>query len=83
VNDPTSQQSAEQATAQAGSMAQTLVPGSAIDTEALVQRQLLHVGAAYGVIFVLLFFYAWRLTSLTRRLSERVDELEHEAGGKH
>ena len=46
--------------------------------EALALRQLNHVGAAYALIFVLLFVYAWRATSATRKLSERVDELERE-----
>jgi len=37
-----------------------------------------YVGAAYAAFFVLIFLYAWRLTSATRRLSERVEELERE-----
>lgn len=44
--------------------------------DALALRQLQHVGAAYGLIFVLLFAFAWRATSASRRLAERVDELE-------
>ncbi|HYC53843.1 MAG TPA: CcmD family protein [Candidatus Binatia bacterium] len=37
-----------------------------------------YVGAAYAAFFVLIFLYAWRLTAATRRLAERVDELERE-----
>ena len=48
--------------------------------EALAARQLMHVGAAYAFIFVLLFVFAWRTTAATRRLSERVDELERDGG---
>lgn len=77
MNEPNTVQSAQQAAPPA---AQAMVAVTGASPEALVERQLLHVGAAYGVIFALLFFYAWRLTSLTRRLSERVDELEHETG---
>lgn len=46
--------------------------------DALALRQLQHVGAAYGLIFVLIFVFAWKATSATRRLAERVDELERE-----
>ena len=48
--------------------------------DALAQRQLEHVGWAYSLIFVLLFAFAWRATAATRRLSERVDELERDSG---
>ena len=48
--------------------------------EALAQRQLQHVGAAYSLIFLLLFVFAWRATAATRRLSERMDELERDRG---
>jgi len=48
--------------------------------DALAMRQLQHVGAAYGLIFVLVFVFAWRASAATRRLSERVDELERETG---
>lgn len=44
--------------------------------EALALKQLHHVGAAYGLIFVLLFVYAWRATTATKKLAERLDELE-------
>ncbi|MFN2376753.1 MAG: hypothetical protein ABR538_09460 [Candidatus Binatia bacterium] len=47
-------------------------------SDALALRQLQHVGAAYGLIFLLIFVFAWKATSATRRLSERVDELERE-----
>jgi len=55
--------------------AETQVPSAA---DALAQRQLQHVGWAYSLIFVLLFVFAWRATAATRRLSERVDELERD-----
>lgn len=45
----------------------------------LALRQLHHVGGAYALIFVLLFAYAWRATAATRRLSERIDELERDS----
>jgi len=41
-------------------------------------RQLTHVGAAYGLIFLLVVAFAWRTTQATKRLSERVDELERD-----
>jgi CcmD family protein len=41
---------------------------------------LLYVGAAYAAVWVLLFFYVWRLTSMSRRLADRVTELEREVG---
>lgn len=44
--------------------------------EALATRQLEHVGAAYLLIFVLVFVFAWRVSASTKRLTERVDELE-------
>ena len=62
--------------------AQTSAPGSPSTglpgAEEVALRQLQHVGAAYAVIFVLLFFYAWRTSSTTKRLAERVEELERE-----
>ena len=64
--------------------AQTTTPGSAPGglpgAEEVALRQLQHVGAAYAVIFVLLFFYAWRTAATSKRLAERVDELEREGG---
>jgi len=57
--------------------AETQVPSHA---DALAQRQLQHVGWAYSLIFVLLFVFAWRATAATRRLAERVDELERDSG---
>ncbi|HXC50863.1 MAG TPA: hypothetical protein VN634_08270 [Candidatus Limnocylindrales bacterium] len=51
--------------------------GSAADD--LAARQLHHVGAAYGLVFLLVFFFAWRATQATRRLSERIDELKSES----
>jgi hypothetical protein len=49
--------------------------------EDVATSQLQHVGAAYGFVFLLLFAFAWRTTQATRRLAERVDELERERGG--
>jgi hypothetical protein len=56
----------------------TAATGTASAAEALAERQLQHVGWAYSLIFVLLFAFAWRATTATRRLSERVDELERD-----
>ena len=47
--------------------------------EALALRQLHHVGWAYGLIFALVFAYAWRTAAATRKLRERVDELERDS----
>lgn len=80
MNEQNTQQNVQQAIEQTG---QKMVSSVGLTPEALVQKQLMHVGAAYGVIFALLLLYAWRLTSTTRRLSERVDELERESGAKH
>lgn len=44
----------------------------------VAMRALQHVGAAYALIFVLVAAYAWRATAATRRLAERVDELERD-----
>lgn len=44
--------------------------------DAVVARQLQHVGAAYLFILVVFFVYAWRVAAATKRLSDRVDELE-------
>lgn len=51
---------------------------AATTADAIALKQLQHVGAAYGVIFVLLFAFAWRATSATRRLADRVADLERE-----
>ncbi|MBI5504610.1 MAG: hypothetical protein HY899_07395 [Deltaproteobacteria bacterium] len=80
MNEQNTQQNLQQAIEQTG---QKMLSSVGLTPEALVQKQLMHVGAAYGVIFALLLFYAWRLTATTRRLSERVDELERESGAKH
>jgi hypothetical protein len=55
---------------------------AATTADALAQRQLEHVGWAYSLIFVLLFAFAWRATAATRRLAERVDELERDSAGR-
>ena len=41
-----------------------------------------HVGMAYGLIFVLVAAYAWRATSATRRLAERVEDLERSSASR-
>lgn len=43
---------------------------------------LVYVGAAYAAVWVLIFLYVWRLTSMSRKLSERVEELEREIGAR-
>lgn|GEM_PF-1388249 len=80
MNERNSQAGAQQAV---GQTTQNVVSDVGLPPEALVHKQLLHVGAAYAVIFALLFFYAWRLTSATRRLSDRVDELERDSRDRH
>jgi len=34
------------------------------------------LGAAYAAVWLLIFGYAWRLSRATRKLSDRLDELE-------
>jgi hypothetical protein len=46
--------------------------------DALALRQLQHVGAAYLLIFVMLFVFAWRATSATKDLAGRMDALERD-----
>ena len=46
--------------------------------DALAFKQLQHVGAAYLLIFVLLFVFAWRATSATKDLAARMDALERD-----
>jgi CcmD family protein len=41
---------------------------------------LAYVGAAYAAVWILLFLYLWRLTSMSRKLAERIEELEREVG---
>ena len=38
-----------------------------------------YVGAAYGIIWLLIFSYAWRLTVRSHRLAKKIEELEREA----
>ncbi len=52
---------------------------AASPADEIAARQLHHVGAAYGLVFLLVFVFAWRSTQATRRLSERIDELEGES----
>jgi CcmD family protein len=40
---------------------------------------LAYVGAAYAVVWILIFVYAWRLTSASRKLAEKLEELERDA----
>lgn len=49
------------------------VPSAA---DGLAIRQLQHVGASYGLIFVLLLAFAWRTNAAVKRLDQRVDELK-------
>jgi CcmD family protein len=37
-----------------------------------------YVGIAYAAVWLLIFFYVWRLTAQSRRLADRVEELERE-----
>ena len=56
-------------------IAQTQAPGA----DDLAARQLQHVGAAYLLIFVLLFVFAWRATAATKDLAGRIDALERDS----
>jgi hypothetical protein len=58
----------------------TTATQAAAPGEELALRQLHHVGAAYGLIFVLLFVFAWRATAANRDLAGRIDALERESG---
>ena len=42
----------------------------------VAMRAMQHVGMASGLIFVLVIAFAWRATAATRRLAERVEDLE-------
>ncbi|MFP6627054.1 MAG: CcmD family protein [Deltaproteobacteria bacterium] len=42
---------------------------------------LAYVGAAYAVVWTLIFFYAWRLTSSSAKLEHRIEQLERDAAG--
>ena len=59
-------------------MNETTAQVTTVPAADLAAKQLQHVGAAYAVIFLLVFAFAWRATTSTRRLAERVDELERE-----
>ena len=48
------------------------------DADALIARQLNHVGAAYALVFVVVLAWMWRAGSRVRQLSSRVEELESE-----
>jgi hypothetical protein len=56
---------------------QTIAETQAVPAaDALALRQLQHVGAAYLLIFALLFVFAWRATAATKALAGRIDALE-------
>ena len=38
---------------------------------------LAYVGLAYGIVWALIFVYAWRLTARAKTLSERLDRIEN------
>jgi hypothetical protein len=67
-------------TTQAGTATGTATTAAAlpIADPGLAARQLQHVGAAYGFIFLLLFAFAWRTSAATKRLGERLDEIERD-----
>ena len=35
-----------------------------------------YVGAAYAAFWIVIFVYVWRLTAISRDLSDRLDKLE-------
>ena len=37
---------------------------------------LAYVGAAYAIVWLLLLVYSWRMTAATRRLADKVEQLE-------
>jgi len=41
---------------------------------------LAYVGAAYAVIWALILAYVWRLTARSRKLEEKLGELERDLG---
>jgi len=41
---------------------------------------LAYVGAAYAVIWILIFAYVWRLTTRSRKLTEKLEEIERALG---
>jgi len=43
---------------------------------------LAYVGAAYAVVWILIFAYVWRLSSRSRRLEEKLEELERELSAR-
>ncbi len=45
-------------------------------------KHLYYLGGAYTAIWILLFFYARRLSVRSNALTKRVEELEKIAGGK-
>ena len=38
-----------------------------------------YVGAAYAAVWIILFFYAWRLTAMSHRIEQKLDALERAA----
>jgi CcmD family protein len=43
---------------------------------------LAYVGCAYAAVWIALFLYVWRLTTMSQKLAERIEELEREVGAR-
>jgi CcmD family protein len=43
---------------------------------------LVYVGAAYAVIWILIFGYAWRLTARSQKLAEKLEEIQRGVRGR-
>jgi len=43
---------------------------------------LTYVGAAYAVVWILLFAYVWRLSSRARQLADKLDRIERELSAR-
>ena len=39
-----------------------------------------YVGCAYAAVWIALFLYVWRLTTMSQKLTKRLEELEREVG---
>jgi CcmD family protein len=39
-----------------------------------------YVGAAYAVVWILICAYLWRLTAMSSKLADKLDELERRQG---
>ena len=42
------------------------------------ENALRYVGMAYAFVFVLFFGFAWRISATTKRLAEKIEELERD-----